>query len=117
SGRSRSGAPDGRTTGLSGPGHAHASLSARQAEAKGLLTSGTFGRTGIGSSSTAGLGSSLANRLRQRTASGGTILYRTTWTELVTPAGRSLSALRASAWVGGAAPNSNGWNGPYAFVA
>lgn len=80
------------------------------------MTSGTFGRTGIGSFSTVGLASSLESKLRAKTASGGTILYRLIWTELATPAGRSLPALRASGWTGGAAPNRNGWNGPYAFV-
>lgn len=80
------------------------------------MMSGTFGRTGIGSSSTSALTSSLASKLRKRTASGGTILYRTTWEELTTPAGRSLSVLRASGWTGGAAPKRGAWNGPYAFV-
>lgn len=116
SGPSPSGEPVGPTTALSGPGHVHASLSARQAQEMGLLTSGTFGRTGIGLSSTVGLASSLESKLRAKTASGGTILYRLIWTELATPAGRSLPALRASGWTGGAAPNRNGWNGPYAFV-
>lgn len=80
------------------------------------MTSGTFGRTGTGSSSTTALTSSLASKLQAETASGGSILYRTIWQESITPAGRSLSALRASAWTGGAAPNRSGWNGPYAFV-
>lgn len=78
--------------------------------------SGTFGRTGIGSSSMSALSSSLGSRLRARTASGGTILYRTTWEESATPAGRLLPALRASGWTGGAAPKRGGWNGPYAFA-
>jgi hypothetical protein len=80
------------------------------------MTSGTFGPRGTGLSSTVALPSSLASRLRQRTASGGSILYRTIWEESTTPSGRSISALRGSAWSGGAAPNRNGWNGPYAFV-
>lgn len=80
------------------------------------MTSGTFGRTGTGSSSTTVLTSLLGSKLQAETASGGSILYRTIWQELTTPAGRSLSALRASAWTGGAAPNRSGWNGPYAFV-
>lgn len=80
------------------------------------MTSGTFGRTGTGSSSTTALTSLLGSKLQAKTASGGSILYRTIWQELATPAGRSLSALRASAWTGGAAPNRSGWNGPYAFV-
>lgn len=116
SGPSPSDPPGGRTTGLSGPGHAHANLSAAQALERGLMTSGTFGRSGTGSFNTDGLPSSLASKCRERTASGGSILYRTTWAELVTPSGRRLSVLRASAWAGGAVPNRNGWNGPYAIV-
>ena len=80
------------------------------------MTSGTFGRTGTGSSNTTALASSLASKLQARTASGGSILYRTIWQESITPAGRSLSALRASGWTGGAAPKRGAWNGPYAFV-
>lgn len=106
----------GPTTVPSGPDHPHASLSPRQAQAKGLMMSGTFGRTGTGSSNTTVLTSLLASKLREKTASGGSILYRTTWQELTTPAGRSLSVLRASAWTGGAAPKRGAWNGPYAFV-
>src|SRR3546814_12171236 len=80
------------------------------------MMSGTFGRTGTGSSNTTVLTSLLGSKLRAKTALGGSILYRTTWQELTTPAGRSLSVLRASAWTGGAAPKRGGWNGPYAFV-
>lgn len=79
-----------------GPEAAHASLSARQAEAQGLLTSGTYGRTGNGSSSSAALQSSLENRLRARTALHGSILYRLTWKMRVMPSGRAICARRAS---------------------
>lgn len=47
------------------------------------------------SSASAALQSSLANRLQAR--STGSILYRLTWKERVTPSGRAISALRASA--------------------
>jgi hypothetical protein len=43
-------------------------------------------------------------------------LYRLTWQHQVTPARRSILALLASAWAGGAAPNRSGWNGPYAIA-
>ena len=80
-----------------GRGVALASLSARQAKALGLLTSGTYGRTSTGLSSSAALQSSLASRLQARTASLGSTLYRLTWKDRATPAGQSIPALRASA--------------------
>ncbi len=81
----------------SGPEAARANLSARQAKEAGLLMSGTYGLHGSISSSSAALASSLASRLQARLASVGSILYKLTWKERVTPAGRSISALRASA--------------------
>lgn len=95
-GRSRSASPDGPTTAPSGPGAARANRSARQASEAGLLMSGTSGRTGSTSSASAGLQSSLASRLRARTASVGSTLYRLTWKDRATPAGRRICALRAS---------------------
>ncbi len=89
-------APDGRTTALSGPAHAHASLSARQAREQGLMMSGTYGRTGTISSASAALRTSLESRLRARTASAGSTLFKLTWKERHTPSGRSICALRAS---------------------
>ena len=88
---------DGATTGQFGLDLAHASLSARQAQGLGLMTSGTSGHIGTGSSSSANLQSSLESRLRARTASAGSILYRLTWKHRVTPSGRAICALRASA--------------------
>lgn len=88
--------PDGLMTAPSGQAPVLASLSARQAEEEGLLMSGTFGPTGTTSSASADLASSLANRLRQKTALAGSTLYKLTWKERDTPAGRSISALRAS---------------------
>ena len=81
----------------SGPDHARASLSARQAKAKGLMTSGIFGPHSSTSSMSADLSASLASRLQARTASDGSTLYRLTWKLWATPAGRCLSLLRASA--------------------
>ena len=61
------------------------------------MTSGTFGRTGIGLFQTAAPAQSWANRLQVRTALAGSTLYRLIWKERVTPAGRLIFALRASA--------------------
>lgn len=100
----------------SGPALAHVSLSARQAEQAGLLTSGTYGRTGTGSSNSAALQSSLANRLRAKTASVGSILYRLTWKDRATPSGRLICALRASAWSGKLPKAGNGYAGPFTIA-
>ena len=97
SGATHCGAPATPTPDLFGRGVALASLSARQAKALGLLTSGTYGRTSTGLSNSAALQSSLASRLQARTASLGSTLYRLTWKDRATPAGQSIPALRASA--------------------
>ena len=89
--------PAGPITAPSGPAPALASLSARQAKEVGLLTSGTYGRSGSISSESGVLQSSLASRLQARTASAGSTLYKLTWKDRATPAGRLISALRASA--------------------
>ena len=89
-------AQDGRMTVPSGQVHVLASLSARQAKEKGLLTSGTCGPRSSISSASAGLSQSLASRLRAVTALHGSTLYRLTWKERATPAGRWIPALRAS---------------------
>ena len=87
----------GPTTAPSGPDLAHASLSPRQAVKAGLATSGTFGRLGVGSSTSFALQQSLASRLRARTRLLGSTLYRLIWKDRVTPSQRVISALRASA--------------------
>jgi hypothetical protein len=89
--------PAGPTTGRSGPAAVPASLSAAQAKAAGLLTSGTCGRPGSGSSASIALTSSLANRLKDRLDGRGSTLFSLTWKPSATPAGRSFSLLRASA--------------------
>jgi len=81
----------------SGQDLARANLSATLVAEKGLLTSGTSGLTGSTSSKSADLQRSLENRLRQKTASVGSTLYKLTWKERTTPSGLSISALRASA--------------------
>ena len=82
---------------LFGPAHALVNLSARQAGEMGHLTSGIFGLTGITSSESANLASSLASRFQARTRSLGSTLYRLTWKVRTTPQRRSIYAQRASA--------------------
>lgn len=79
-----------------GVGLAPANLSARQAAALDLLTSGICGPRGTTSLRSAALQESLASRLRAKTASNGSILYRLTWKTRVTPSGRPICALRGS---------------------
>lgn len=90
-------APDGPIPALSGQAPAPASLSARQAAERGLLTSGTCGPRSSGLSASAALSLFLASRLQAVTVLCGSTLYRLTWKVRVTPAGRSIPALRASA--------------------
>lgn len=102
--------PDGPMTAQSGQAPARASLSARQAEDAGLLTSGIFGLIGSTSSRSGDLQSSLESRLRARTALVGSILYRMTWKVRVTPSGRAICALRASpARISDSACTLSGW--------
>jgi hypothetical protein len=89
--------PNGLTPEQCGQDLVLASLSAWQALAVGCATSGTYGRPGSGSSSSAALQSSLANRLKQRLNTAGSTLFALTWKESATPSGRSVSLLRASA--------------------
>lgn len=91
------GAPDGLTIDLFGPVPVLANLSARQAKALGLMTSGTCGRPGFTSSASAALQSSLENRLRAVTQALGSTLFKLTWKAWATPSGLSRSRLRASA--------------------
>lgn len=109
-------APDGLMTGPCGQEVAPANLSARQAKERGLLTSGTFGPRSSTSSASAALTQFLANRLRQRTALLGSTLYTLTWRVRVTPSGRSIPALRASArrisangYTGWLTPSARDW--------
>ncbi len=102
---------DGPTIVRSGPHPALASLSARKAKALGLLTSGTFGPTSTTSSASAALESSLVSRLRARTQTHGSTLYRLTWKPWVMPSGRSRFRLRASVRRT-SATGSTGWVTP-----
>jgi hypothetical protein len=96
SGPTRSGLRGGRTTSKSGPAPVPANPSAQPAKAKRSTTKGIFGQTSFDSSKHDDLSFALASRLRPLTDSLGSTLFNLTWTVRVTPAGRSISALRAS---------------------
>lgn len=105
---------DGQRTNLSGPDHALASLSARQAKELGLLTSVTSGPRSITSSAaSAHLQSSLASRLRAMLPLPGATLYEMTWNLRATPLGLRICALRASAHRT-SGNDSGGWPTPSA---
>jgi hypothetical protein len=87
---------DGQTTANAGPAPVPASPSARPAKAKRSTTKGIFGQSGFHSSKHEDLSFVLASKLRPLTDSLGSILFNLTWMTRVTPAGRSISALRAS---------------------
>lgn len=89
--------PDGLTTGLSGPEAARANLSARQVKERGSMTSGTYGPRSTISSNSVALQQSLESKLQDKLQNRGSTLYQLTWTQWVTPSGRSFSRLRASA--------------------
>jgi hypothetical protein len=111
SGPLRSGVPVGATIDLFGPVPVLANLSARQAKELGLLTSGTYGRHSTTSSASAALQSSLESRLRVKTSSLGSTLYKMTWKAWDTGSGRSRSRLRASV-LRISATGSTGWPTP-----
>jgi len=77
------------------PAPAKVSVQAGKGEASQISV--TYGLHGSGSLESAHLTQSLANRFRQKTDSLGSTLFRLTWKERVTPSGRSIPALRASA--------------------
>jgi len=81
----------------SGQEVAPVNLSPRLAKEKGLMTSGTYGPTGITSSKSADLATFLVSRLQRRLDSTGSTLYRLTWKVRTTRLQRSIYALRA--WV------------------
>lgn len=97
SGRTRFDAQAGPTIDLFGPVPVRANLSPRQAKELGLMTSGTSGLRGTGSSASAALQSSLESRLRALLSTRGSTLYTLTWKRWTTPSGVSRSRLRASA--------------------
>ncbi len=90
------GKPVGPTATPSGPDPARANLSARQAEAQGLLTSGTFGPRSTISYESAVLLWYLANRYQAQTDLLGSTLYNLIWKTRDTPQQRLIPARRAS---------------------
>lgn len=81
---------------LFGPAPVLANLSARQAKALGLMTSGIFGQHSSVSSISAALQQSLESKLQARMQTLGSTLYTLTWKPWVMPSGRLRSRLRAS---------------------
>lgn len=79
---------DGVTSERYGLDPALANLSPRQAKAQGLLTSGTFGLPGIGSSKSAVLKSCLESKLIKLLP--GSTLFSETWNRKATAAGQQL---------------------------
>lgn len=109
----------GKTAEKSGQVPAHASLSARQAKEKDLLTSGTYGPPCIGWSGSVALSLSLASNLQVLTQMTGSTLYRLTWKPWVMPSGRVRFRLRASVprtsgteLIGWPTPTANAWKHP-----
>jgi len=92
-----SNSPAGRMRHLFGRVAVPASLSPRQASERGLLTTVTSGPLSPGSSPSAALQSSLANRLQAALGLSGSTWYRLIWKEHVMPSGRRICAQRASA--------------------
>ena len=89
--------PDGPRTDLFGRAVAPANPSAQPVPGVALQTSGTFGLPGSTSSASADLTLSLVSRLKQRLTTDGLTLFSLTWREKVTPAGRLVYRLAASA--------------------
>lgn len=110
------GAPDGGTTAPSGLQAVLANLSPRQARAAGLMTSAICGPASDTLSSSAALQRSLESRLRAKTQSLGSTLYKLTWKSWVTASGRSRSRLRASVRRT-SETGSTGWPTPTAALA
>ena len=88
---------DGLTVDLFGRVVAHASRLAPQAIKKAPPTNAISGLSGSISFASAALQLSLVNKLKQQLDTAGSTLFKLTWKEKTTPAGRSVSLLRASA--------------------
>lgn len=86
----------GQTLDLFGPDHAHASHSQPLAKAKVLPMNATCGRSGSTSSESADLSQFLASRLKRRSITDGSTLFKLTWKTVATPLGRVVPLLRAS---------------------
>ena len=108
--------PGGPTTAKSGPDHVPVSRSARPVKAKRSTTKGIYGQSSFDSSRHEDLSFALASRLRPLTDSLGSTLFSLTWMTRITPAGRSISALRASGpltegsvFIGWPTPTARDW--------
>lgn len=88
---------DGPTTDLFGQDLAPANHSRRQGSAEAPPMKDTSGPRCAGSSASVALQSLLESRLRAALGLDGSTTYSLTWKPRVTPAGRRISALRASA--------------------
>lgn len=112
-GRTPSDEPGGMTSAQFGQALAPANLSHRQAKALGLETSGIYGLRSSTSSRSAALRQFAESRLRARTDTLGSTLYKLTWKDWPTPFGRSFSLLRASAVrTSGTGFGGSGWPTP-----
>ena len=89
--------PDGPRTDLFGQAVAPANLSVPLARKKAPPMIGISGLPGSISFASAALTLSLVSRLKARLTTDGSILFSLTWKAKATPAGRSVSLLRASA--------------------
>lgn len=89
--------PGGQQIELFGPAQCHASHSAPPVSKKALPTSATCGPNSTGSSVSASLQRSLANRLRANLAGAGSPEYSLTWKHWDMPSREPICALRASA--------------------
>ena len=98
---------DGPTTDPSGLDRVHVSRSPVPENAKDKPTPGICGPTSSGLSASAALTQSLGNRLKGRLALAGSMEYRQTWREKVTPSGLRYWAHIASAH----RTNDNGFTG------
>lgn len=108
--------PDGLQLDLFGPAVPPASPSPPQASKAEPLTSGISGLGGFGSSASVALTLSLANRLRERLGSDGSIEFSQIWKRKVTPAGRRYWAHTASAHRTSAS-DCSGWRTPQSMDA
>ena len=111
----RSASPGGPTTGPSGPGAVPVNPSAPPGSEPAQMTLGICGPHGSGLSASAGLSQRLANRLRARLPTAGSMEYRQTWKQKATPSGRSYWAHTASARRtsdNGSGGSLNGWPTP-----
>jgi len=93
----RSAAPDGLMTGPFGQALAPVSRSAQRARKKVKPMSATFGLTFSGSSASANLSRSLANKLQAKTDLFGSTMFVLTWKARATPLGRWIFRLAALA--------------------